>query len=249
MLADRLQDYASASQAGMRSQHQAATLAITSLAAPISHALRLAATVRMTEAIEALAQGEPSVLHAALCHAKLPECLVWVEVPAEEKERVRETLLAARGLPLAAPVAGAPHAITLGYLVAPEGDTQKLAISLVVELIDPDHGPSLAAASTELVLDLPAEPMPPDVSGDAEACLDDLEGRLSLRASQWCRANAAPNADAERGGDYGDLLSEALTICALVAVLGDGQRHSIRAPGSADGMRTAGLDFDILDLP
>jgi len=203
----------------------------------------------MTAALEVLAQGDPSVLHAALCHARLPDRLVWLEVPAEEKERVRETLLADKGQPLAAPAAGAPQAITLGYLVAPEGGSHKVAISLVVELIDPDHGPSLAAACTELVLDLPAEPMPPDVSGDAEACLDDLEGRLSLRASQWCRANAAPNADAETAGDYGDLLSEALTICALVAVLGDGQRHSIRAPGPADGLRTAGLDFNIIDLP
>ncbi len=245
MLADRLKGYASASPAHAHGQPQPIMLPIAALAAPIGRALPLAATVRLTAALEALAQGDPCVLHAALCRATLPDGLIWIEVPAEEKERVRETILAARGQPLAPPAAGAAHAITLGYLVAREAETQRIAVSLVVEVLDPVHGPGLSAAPWELLMDLPTDQMTAGAAWHADACLDDLEGRLALRPSQWRNADALP--DTVR--DYGDLPSEALSIYALAAILGDGQRHSIRIPVPADGISRSALDFRVLDLP
>ena len=98
MLADRLKRYASAAVVQPPDNTNTATPAIADLDLPLSTAIKLTGTRGFAAAVETLALGDARKLHDRLCEADLSHALIWVELPAEEKERVREALLAARGL-------------------------------------------------------------------------------------------------------------------------------------------------------
>ena len=249
MLADRLKRYASAAVVQPPDNTNTATPAIADLDLPLSTAIKLTGTRGFAAAVETLALGDARKLHDWLCEADLSHALIWVELPAEEKERVREALLAARGTPLAAPDASAATALTLGYLLAWHAEMRRVAVSLVVESIDPHHGPVLATSPWELVIHLPAEQQKRGLARAADACLDDLEGRMALRPSQWSRGNASGDALPGNDLDHADLQAEALSIWSLVALLGNSRLHRIHTPAPADGVGRSGADFLVLDLP
>ena len=171
MLADRLEHYASTFPATAPGSPQWQARVLAGLVRPLRSALRLACTTALTAELEAQALGDACSLHARLCTAHLPHALIWVELPAEEKERVREALLAARGQSLAAHGSAAACALTLGLLLAREGGMRQVAISLVVEVIDPTNGPGLVLTSSELLLDLPTA-LPPGAALDVDAVAD-----------------------------------------------------------------------------
>lgn len=258
MLANRLKRYASAAVAlspnspgspGSPDSPNTGTPAMADLALPLSAATKLAGTGAFATAVETLALGDARRLYDQLCEADLSQALIWVELPAEEKERAREALLAARGQPLAAPDGRAATALTLGYLLAWNAETRRVAVSLMVESIDPYHGPLLSASHWELLIDLPTEQQRRGVARVPDACLNDLEGRMALRPSQWFWGDAPGDVLPGNELDYADLQAEALSIWSLVALLGNPRSHHIRTLAPADGIGRSGPDFLVIDLP
>ena len=256
MMADRMLAFAVQRMRTENPLLEAALMPLPALIQALATAERYAATRRFSTEVERLAIDDPATILSRLPGARLAAPRLWIEFPAEQKDAVRTRLLAAAGRPLPPRPTDQPMPLNLGYFLVQARTSAAVTVSLVAEVLDPSSGIGLAVSPLDVVVDVRqtarirmGEEADRDKlrTGDP---IEALEARIDLRPSRWSpraigRLQAlAPDLDDSYW--HRDLLSEALSICAAIGLVGHPGTALVGA--AAAPTQETGLPFRSIDV-